>query len=101
MCGVSGAGSPAAPLVLCDGGESAGAGPSTVSCPCRALGRPIVPRFRYAGGEFAWRPISICRVRVEPSPGEPIVPCGWVSAGSSPDARLVLCAARSDAPFFL
>ena len=38
MCGVSSAGSPAAPLGLCAGGESAGAGPSTVLCPRRALG---------------------------------------------------------------
>ena len=59
MCGVSGAGSPAAPLGLCAGGESAGAGPSTVSCPRRASGGG--PSFRggwYVGGEFARRPIS-------------------------------------------
>ena len=27
----------------------------------------------------------------------PIVPCGWETVGFSPNARLVLCAARSDA----
>ena len=38
VCGVSGAGSSAAPLGLCVGGEFAGAKTCTVTCPRRALG---------------------------------------------------------------
>ena len=78
-------GKPAVPLDLSAGEEAAGDGPCTVSCPCGTLGRPIVPRCRYAGEEFARRPavpassfggahrsaVSVCRRGVARRPTVP------------------------------
>ena len=96
MCGVNGVGSPVVPLGLCAGGESAGAGQCTVSCPRRALREAhrsavsVCRRGVRLASDFV---VVVCALSLE----KLIVSRGWVSAGSSPDARLVLCAARSNA----
>ena len=58
VCGVSGAGVPLLRWACVLAGSPLAPGRALCRARVELWGRPIVPRCRYAGGEFAWRPIS-------------------------------------------